>query len=140
MEPNKQPSESKKRSLPRLTKLQKMQWAAREQNLREWRGNRVLDPNRNIHEASEHLDKLLAKMGVKGGLDEQRLRQAWVKVAGEFVAKHAEPESLKNGVLVLTVIQPSMRFHLEQMKGQLLKNFRAELGEGVVKQVRFKVG
>lgn len=140
MEPNKQPSESKKRSLPRLTKLQKMQWAAREQNLREWRGNRVHDPTRNIHEASEHLDQLLAKMGVKGGLDEQRLRQAWVTVAGEFVAKHAEPESLKNGVLVLTVIQPSMRFHLEQMKGQLLKNFRKELGEGMVKQVRFKVG
>lgn len=130
----------KKKSVARkLTPEQKL-WAMRQQTIREWRGEKVHKPDRNIHSASEHLDKLLAKLGVKGGLDEQKLRHAWVVVAGEFVAKHAEPESLKNGILVLTVIQPSMRFHLEQMKGQLLKNFRKELGEGVVKQVRFKVG
>lgn len=140
MAQNNQPPFNDKRPLPRRSKLQKTQWKAREQTLREWRGERVLDPNRNIHTASEHLDKLLSKVGVQGGLDEQRLRQAWVKVAGDFVAKHAEPESLKRGVLVLSVVQPSMRFHLEQMKGQLLRNFRTELGEGVVKQVRFKIG
>ena len=113
----------------------------REHSLKQWHhGDPVLDPNRNIHQASEHLDKLLSKMGVSGGMDEQKLRAVWVKVAGDFVAKHAEPESLKKGVLVLTVIQPSMRFHLEQMKGKLLKNLSDELGEGVVKQVRFKVG
>ena len=113
----------------------------RELTLRQWRfGDPVPDPNRNIHQASEHLDGLLQKMGVQGGMDEQRLRDAWGKVAGDFVAKHAEPESFKKGVLVLTVLQPSMRFHLEQMKGKLMQNFRNELGEGVVKQVRFKIG
>ena len=132
---NNEPPHSKKKSLPHT-----MKWM-RELTLRQWRhGDPVLDPNRNVHQASEHLDKLLSKMGVSGGMDEQKLRNAWVKVAGDFVAKHAEPESLKKGILVLTVIQPSMRFHLEQMKGQLLKNLRDELGEGMVKQVRFKVG
>jgi predicted nucleic acid-binding Zn ribbon protein len=135
MAENKKPSQSKKKALPHT-----MKWM-RELTLRQWRhGDAVPDPNRNIHQASEHLDKLLSKMGVSGGMDEQKLRNAWVKVAGDFVSKHAEPESLKKGVLVLTVIQPAMRFHLEQMKGKLLKNFRDELGEGVVKQVRFKVG
>ena len=117
-----------------------MKWM-RELTLRQWRlSDPVVDPNRNIHEASEHLDKLLSKMGVSGGMDEQRLRAAWVTVAGEFVAKHAEPASLKRGILVLKVVQPSMRFHLEQMKGKLLKNLRDELGEGVVNQVRFVIG
>ncbi|MFD2158723.1 DUF721 domain-containing protein [Rubritalea tangerina] len=117
-----------------------MKWL-RELTLRQWRhGDPVPDPNRNIHTASEHLESLLKEVGVQGGMDEERLRQAWTKVAGDFVAKHAEPESLKRGVLVLKVVQPSMRFHLEQMKGKLLKNLRDELGEGVVKQVRFKVG
>lgn len=140
MEPSNQPSDKRKRSLSKKLTPEQTLWAMRQQTLREWRGEKVLNPNRNIHNASEHLDKLLAKVGVKGGLDEQKLRHAWAAVAGDFVAKHAEPESLKNGVLVLTVIQPSMRFHLEQMKGQLLKNFRKELGAGVVKQVRFKIG
>lgn len=117
-----------------------MKWM-RELTLRQWRhGEPVKDPNRNVHDASEHLEGLLKELGIQGGMDEERLRKAWVKVAGDFVAKHAEPESLKKGVLVLVVVQPSMRFHLEQMKGKLLKNLRDELGEGVVKQVRFKVG
>ncbi|MFC5051902.1 DUF721 domain-containing protein [Rubritalea spongiae] len=117
-----------------------MKWM-RELTLRQWRyGDPVPDPNRNIHDASEHLEGLLKDLGIQGGMDEERLRKAWSKVAGDFVAKHAEPESLKKGVLVLVVVQPSMRFHLEQMKGKLLKNLRDELGEGVVKQVRFKVG
>ncbi len=113
----------------------------RELILRQWRhGDPVPDPNRNIHQATEHLDGLLSEMGISGGMDEQKLKNAWVKVAGEFVAKHAEPESFKRGILVLTVVQPTMRFDLEQMKGKLLKNLHDELGEGVVKQVRFKVG
>lgn len=117
-----------------------MAWM-RSLTLRQWRhGDPVPDPNRNIHQASEHIDGLLAKLGVQGGVDEEKLREAWGRVAGDFVAKHAEPESLKRGVLVLKVIQPSMRFHLEQMKGKLLRNLRQELGDGVVKQVRFKVG
>ncbi|GAA5494153.1 Protein of unknown function [Rubritalea squalenifaciens DSM 18772] len=119
---------------------QSLEWL-RALSLRQWRhADPVLDPKRNIHTASEHIDKLLSQMGISGGLEEERLKQAWVKVAGDFVAKNTKPESLKNGVLVLSVLQPSMRFHLEQMKGKLLKNLRSELGEGVVKQVRFKVG
>ncbi|MEO1856602.1 MAG: DUF721 domain-containing protein [Rubritalea sp.] len=135
MAQNNKPSDSKKKALPHT-----MKWM-RELTLRQWRhGDPVTDLNRNIHQASEHLDKLLSKMGVSGGMDEQKLRSAWVKVAGDFVAKHAEPKSLNKGVLVLTVIQPSMRFHLEQMKGKLLKNFSDELGEGIVRQVHFIVG
>lgn len=100
----------------------------------------VKNPERNIHKASEHIDALLEQMGVRGGMEEEQLKAAWVKVAGDFVAKNTKPDSLKKGVLVLTVIQPSMRFHLEQMKGQLMKNLKAELGDGVVKQIRFKMG
>lgn len=135
MAQNNQPSHYKKKSLPHT-----MKWM-RALILRQWRhGDPVPDPNRNIHQAAEYLDGLLSEMGISGGMDEQKLRNAWVKVAGEFVAKHAEPESFKRGILVLTVVQPSMRFHLEQMKGKLLKNLHDELGEGIVKQVRFKVG
>lgn len=119
---------------------QSLEWL-RALTLRQWRqADPVQDPMRNIHTASEHINKLLSQMGISGGLEEEKLKQAWISVAGEFVAKNTKPESLKNGVLVLSVLQPSMRFHLEQMKGKLLKNLKKELGEGVVTQVRFKVG
>lgn len=101
---------------------------------------RRIDPMRNIHNASEHIEALLEKIGLQGEIEEQKLRQAWIKVAGEFIAQHAQPESLKRGVLTVTLLQKTVHFHLEQMKGKLLKNLREELGEDVVKSVRFKVG
>lgn len=109
--------------------------------LKQWRfADPVKDPNRNIHSASEHLDKLLKEVGVTGGMEQERLLDAWQAVAGDFIAKNATPESLKRGILVLRVLQPSMRFHLEQMKGKLMQNLKRELGVGVVKQIRFKIG
>ena len=61
-------------------------------------------------------------------------------VAGDFVSKHTVPESIRAGVLVLRVLQPAMKFHLQQMSGKLLENMRQELGDGVVKQIKFVIG
>ncbi len=108
--------------------------------LRQWRlADPVKDPERNIHSASEFLEQLLAEVGAVSGLEEQQLKQAWKKVAGDFIARNAMPESLKNGVLVLRVVQPTLRFQLEQMKGKLLRNFANELGSGVVKSIILKI-
>lgn len=74
------------------------------------------------------------------GIDQARLKDCWSKVAGEFVSRHTVPESIRGGVLVLLVLQPTMKFHLEQMRGKLLDNLRRELGAGVVKQIVFRIG
>jgi len=108
--------------------------------LRQWRhADPVKDPVRNISHASESLDKILEEVGATGGLEEKQLQDAWLQVAGEFIAKNAKPESLKKGVLVLRVVQPTLKFQLEQMKGKLLQNFRRELGEGVVKVIVLRI-
>ena len=108
--------------------------------LKQWRlAEPVKNPQRNIHSASEFLDQLLAEVGAAGGLEEKQLDDAWLKVAGDFIAKNAKPESLKMGVLVLRVVQPTLRFQLEQMKGKLLRNFAEELGKGVVKTIILRV-
>jgi len=107
----------------------------------QWRGG--VDPPspvRNIHQPEEYLSDLLKGLGLSEGIDEVRLKEAWSRVAGEFVSKHTVPESLRKGVLTLRVLQPAMKFHLQQMSGQLLKNLHKELGQGVVKQVIFKIG
>lgn len=108
--------------------------------LRQWRhGDPVKDPVRNIHHAGDFLDKLLEEVGASGSLEEKQLQDAWSKVAGDFIAKNSKPESLNKGVLVLRVIQPALRFQLEQMKGRLLQNFKRELGEGVIRTIVLKV-
>jgi predicted nucleic acid-binding Zn ribbon protein len=108
--------------------------------LRQWRhGDPVKDPVRNIHHAGKFLDKLLEEVGASGSIEEKQLHDAWAKVAGDFIAKNSKPESLKKGVLVLRVVQPALRFQLEQMKGKLLQNFKRELGEGVIKTIVLKV-
>ena len=109
-------------------------------SLRQWRyGDPVKDPVRNIHHAGDFLDQLLEEVGASGSIEEKQLHDAWAKVAGEFIYKNSKPESLKKGVLVLRVVQPALRFQLEQMKGKLLQNFKRELGEGVIKTIVLKV-
>lgn len=114
---------------------------ARSQILTEWRGG-IDPPNpaRNIHQPGEYLDELLKVIGLSEGIDEQRLKDVWGLVAGQFVSQHTVPESIRGGVLVLRVLQPTMKFHLQQMSGKLLENLRRELGDGIVKQIVFKIG
>ncbi|MGB0774304.1 MAG: DUF721 domain-containing protein [Akkermansiaceae bacterium] len=109
--------------------------------LAEWRGG--LDPpapDRNVHKPDEFLESLLGKLGIAEGIDEQRLQETWTLIAGEFVAQHTVPDSLKRGVLVLRVLQPAMKFHLQQMSGKLLANLRRELGKETVTKIVFKIG
>ena len=133
---------SKRANNSRRNKAQKRSsLKARNKILTQWRGG-IDPPNpaRNIHQPAEFLDDLLKVIGLSDGVDEERLKEGWSRVAGQFVAQHTVPDSIKNGVLVLRVVQPAMKFHLQQMQGKLLENLRAELGNGVVNQIVFKIG
>lgn len=109
--------------------------------LREWRGGDEPEQlGARMHAPEEFLGAILRDAGADEGIDEERLRAVWRQVAGEMVARHASPDSLKRGCLTLKVLQPAMRFQLEQMKGRLLENLRRELGEDVVTSIRFSLG
>lgn len=109
--------------------------------LREWRGGdepEALDAR--VRQPNEFLAEILKSAGASDGIEIEKLREIWREIAGDFVAANAAPDSLRNGCLTLRVLQPAMRFHLEQMKGQLLKNLKRAAGEGVVSSIRFKHG
>lgn len=113
----------------------------REEILREWRGGDEADDlNKGIHLAEKWVNAVLRATGTDDGLHEDQVKNAWKELAGEFISKHAEPVSVKDGHLVLRVTQPAMRFHLEQMKPMLLKRIREQLGESRVKTVKFTLG
>ena len=115
--------------------------AMRRAILRDWRGgDEPAHPDERLHLPKEFLASILRQAGATAGIDEERLRAMWKEVAGEFVARHATPVSLKNGCLTLQVLQPAIRFQLEQTRAVLLKNIQAVAGEGLVKSIRFAVG
>jgi hypothetical protein len=109
--------------------------------LREWRGcDEVGDPRDRVNCAADLVDTVLRSLGIRDGLHEDEVRAAWKELAGDFIARHSEPLSVKQGHLVLRVTQPTMRFHLEQMKPMLLGRIRKQLGKGRVHSVRFTLG
>jgi len=115
--------------------------AMRRAVLRDWLGGEEPESlEKRLHVPQEFLAAILRQAGATEGIDEERLREMWKQVAGDFVARHATPVSLKGGCVTLHVLQPAMRFHLEQMKGVLLKNLQEAAGAGVVRSIRFAVG
>jgi predicted nucleic acid-binding Zn ribbon protein len=113
----------------------------REEILREWRGcDEVDDLNGGIHRAEQFVSAILRAAGAEDGLHEDQVRSMWKDLAGDFISRHSEPVSVKNGHLVLRVTQPAMRFHLEQMKPMLLKRIHERLGKDRVKSIKFALG
>ena len=116
----------------------------REEILGEWRGcDEAGDPNAGVHRANEFVAAILSGLraaGAADGLDEVEVRAAWKELAGEFIARHAEPLTVKGGHLVLRVTQPAMRFHLDQMKPMLLERIQHRLGATRIRSVKFTLG
>ncbi len=113
----------------------------REEILQEWRGaEEPADLNAGIHLAEKFVTAILRAAGAEDGLHEDQVRATWKELAGDFIASHTEPVSVKSGNLVLRVTQPALRFQLEQMKPMLLKRIRTQLGEDKVKSIKFTLG
>ena len=107
----------------------------------QWVGaSRPLNLEKNISEAGAHIEAILESIGVQGGLDEERVKEAWSLLAGNLIAKQTEPVSLRKGCLTLKVLQPAMRYHLEQLKPGLLRKLQSELGAENVTSLRLTIG
>ena len=107
----------------------------------QWVGaSRPLNLEKNISEARAHIEAILESIGVQGGLDEERVKEAWSMLAGDLIAKQTEPVSLRKGCLTLKVLQPAMRYHLEQLKLGLLRKLQSELGAENVTSLRLTIG
>jgi hypothetical protein len=109
--------------------------------LAQWYGGRQrVDTERCVSRASDHIDGILAKLGISEGIDEHELIDNWSSIVGDFIAKHTRPASLKKGILSIQVLQPAMRFHLEQSRGGILRKLRQCYAEEKIKNLRFILG
>lgn len=113
----------------------------RSQNiLREWRGcDEPANLTEGVHDAADFLEEILQSAGADTGIREERLREMWKEIAGDFISMHTELVSIRHAELLLRVSQPALRFQLERMKPELLSRIRENLGESI-KSIRFTHG
>lgn len=114
----------------------------RDRILAEWRGYREPGPTMaRIQPVDGLLGKALQGLGLGSRVQEAEVLTAWREVVGEFIAEHSKPSRLKEGILYVQVLQPTIHFELERnWKPQILQKLRDRFGARVVREVRFRVG
>ena len=110
--------------------------------LAEWRG--LPQPAERPDRAAalgDAVRKVMAGLGLKDRLHSAEVMGAWHEVVGEFVAKHSSPQQLKDGVLTVRVLQPTVLFELDRVwKRDILAKLKARFGPRVVREVKFRIG
>jgi predicted nucleic acid-binding Zn ribbon protein len=65
-----------------------------------------------------------------------RLHAAWPELVGPALAAHAEPRSLRDGVLTVAVDAPGWATQLRYLEAELLRRAEEVVGEPVANAVR----
>jgi len=111
--------------------------------LSEWRGlpptmTRSEEPARPIDGT---LKLVLAALGLADRLKEEEVMRAWREIVGDFIARQSSPHRLKDGVLFVRVIQPTVHYELDRVwKPQILARLKERFGKGTVREIKFRVG
>jgi predicted nucleic acid-binding Zn ribbon protein len=114
----------------------------RDRVLAEWRGlsQRMPRPDRS-QSVGDALEKVMRGFGLSERLTESQILGAWKEIVGDFIATHSCPSRLRDGVLYVQVIQPTVHYELDRVcKPQIVKKLKARFGAKVIRDVRFRVG
>ena len=87
------------------------------------------------------LGPLLKKLGLGERMQEEEISRTWSELVGEFLSNHSKPDRLKDGILYVRVLQPTLLFELDRVwKPEVLRKLKAKYGPKKVKDVRFRAG
>jgi predicted nucleic acid-binding Zn ribbon protein len=108
----------------------------------EWRGLPQARPAGDRWQTSgEEMPALMKKLGLKERLRETEVIGAWSSIVGEFIAAHSAPVSLREGVLYVRVLQPTLHYELERVaKPQILRKLKQRFSTKLIRDVRFRLG
>ncbi|MEI8235218.1 MAG: DUF721 domain-containing protein [Verrucomicrobiota bacterium] len=109
---------------------------------REWRGlpEPAPKPDR-LSSASDVIGKVMSALGLKERFRQEEVLGAWRGMVGDFIAEHATPHRLQNGVLFVQVLQPTMHYELDRVwKPKILAKFKERFGARAVREIKFQIG
>jgi predicted nucleic acid-binding Zn ribbon protein len=115
----------------------------RQQVLREWHPFAATEnPGTNAAAALERIvPKVMKGLGLEQRLQQSQVFFLWPQIVGADIARHAQPVSLRNGILIVAVdhpvwLQELSRFH----KPLLLQKVRERIGKKAVRDIVFRIG
>jgi predicted nucleic acid-binding Zn ribbon protein len=110
--------------------------------IQEWRGLPEKKARPDQWETPDVLlPKLMLKLGLKDRLRESEVIDAWSSIVGEFIAGHSAPVALRERVLYVRVLQPSLHYELERVvKTEILRKLKQRFGARTIRDIRFRVG
>ena len=116
--------------------------ARRNRAIADWRGyaepRPVLD---RVHAVSALIGKAVQDLGLGERVREDEVLRAWKDLVGDFIAQHSAPSSLKDGVLYVRVLQPTIHFELERVwRPKIIEKLKARFGARVARELRFRLG
>jgi predicted nucleic acid-binding Zn ribbon protein len=88
---------------------------------------------------SESLDRVTRGIGAPKATVLTTVFARWEEVVGPEIAAHAEPRSLREGVLVIAVDQPAWATQLRFLGTELLARVREATGCSDVAEIHVKV-
>lgn len=88
---------------------------------------------------ADSLDRVTRALGAPQAGSLATLFSRWEAVVGAEIAQHAEPRSVRDGVLVLVVDQPAWATQLRYLGPELLARIRAGVTQSGVTEVQIRV-
>ncbi|HEY8340974.1 MAG TPA: DUF721 domain-containing protein [Egibacteraceae bacterium] len=88
----------------------------------------------------EVLRRVVERRGWDRRLEGARVHQVWEEIAGEELARHAQPVRLVGGVLVVRAESAAWATQVRYLAGTLMERANAVLGPGQVTKVTVTAG
>jgi predicted nucleic acid-binding Zn ribbon protein len=104
-----------------------------------WKPSAVPRSELGPHPVSESLDRVTRRIGAPRASVLTEVFSRWEQVVGAEVAAHAEPRSLRGGVLVIAVDQPAWATQLRFLGADLLARVRDATGCSEVTEIQVRV-
>jgi len=84
------------------------------------------------------IQEFFAKNGKISLLLEQQATELWAEIVGEFIAKQTQKIVVKQGVLMVTIPNASLRFEIINSRSQIITKINDKLGCEVIKGIIVK--
>lgn len=98
------------------------------------------DDRRTIRPVSASVDRLRRTLGLARADTFAQVEESWTQLVGPRLAPHAQPRSLRDGVLVVVAQDPAVVEHLRWSANDLAQAVNAVCGGDEVASVEVRVG
>ena len=110
--------------------------------LAEWRGHAEPFVRKDqTTTAADAVRKVMQTLGLTERLKADEVLAAWREIVGDFFARHSSPQQLKDRVLYVSVLQPTVHFELDRVwKRDILAKLNERFGARTVREIKFRLG